>query len=93
MRRFSPVSGVLIEELGTVWAAFSPVSGASHVLNDSSAAILEILSEASTTASAQELANALSNDTGQPPADIEHALADHWDDLVAAGLIREVRPH
>lgn len=93
MRFFAPVPGLLVEELGTAWAVFSPVSGASHVLNDSSAAILEVLTSVPTPLSAQALAEALSQDTGQPPAQIGQALESHWDELLAGGLIREVRPH
>lgn len=40
--KFSRVDGVLVEPLGPVWVAFSPASGETTLLNDESAAILEV---------------------------------------------------
>lgn len=82
---------MLIEDLGDSWAAFSPASGGSHLLNDSSAAIIEVLSSARTMSEAAICA-ALALETDQTPADIEPAVRAHWDELIRAGLIREVLP-
>lgn len=87
LKRFAVVAGYLIEGLGDCWAAFSPISGASHLLNDSSAAILDVLRERG-QASAAEVASVIASDVEQPSAEIEQILAPHWDELLRAGLIR-----
>ena len=59
MGRYARIEGVLIEPIGHLWAAFSPASGETILLNDESASILEVLeSEAADT-------DAISCDTGR----------------------------
>jgi hypothetical protein len=77
--------------LGDVWAAFSPICGASHLLNDSSAAILDVLQERG-QACAGEVASVIAGDVERPQAEIEQILAPHWDELLRAGLIRAYPP-
>lgn len=43
--RFARVEGIRVESIGDEWAAWSPLSGETHVLNHESAAILEVLDE------------------------------------------------
>lgn len=40
---FHRVPGVLVESLGESWVCYSPASGQTHLLNDESAAVLELL--------------------------------------------------
>ncbi len=81
--------GLLLEALGDGWAAFSPLAGSSHVLNDSGAAILEVLADTGPSPAAAVSA-AIAVDVGLPPDAIQAALAPLWDELILAGLVREV---
>lgn len=91
MRTFACIPGVLIDSLGDSWVAYSPASGASHVLNDSSVSILDAL-ETAGIASSADLASTMARDCEQSQAEIDALLHDHWDVLIGAGLIREVLP-
>jgi PqqD family protein of HPr-rel-A system len=85
------VPGVLLEDLGTQFAAFSPLSGASHLLNHTSAAVLDLVSERGAGSGLPESAvlAALADEVGgMTPAEIAPLIESHWDTLVAAGLVR-----
>lgn len=81
------VPGVLVESLGDHWAAFSPSSGESHLINDTSAAILEMLSCETPLTQAQACAE-LAADAGELPADAEGLVHEALQTFVTAGLVR-----
>lgn len=85
MERYGRADGVLVEPLGHLWAAFSPWSGETTLLNDESAAILEVLeSGASDTAG---VCAALAEDGGLDAERFAEAVAAGWPRLLEAGLV------
>lgn len=60
MPRYRVRCGVEVAAIGDVWAAFSPASGETQLLNDEAAAILEVLDESPRTP--QEVAEAMAKD-------------------------------
>jgi len=86
MAVYAPVEGVLVEPVGELWAAFSPLSGETLLLNDTSAAMLEILSGGALDADG--VCELLASDTGQDQAVINEVLSSCWSILVSAGLVR-----
>ena len=87
MTVFARVPGLRVEAVGGAWAAFSPASGETLLLNDTSAAILEVLAEEPLAIAA--VADRLAADSGVPKGDVAALLADHWPQLVEAGLVRQ----
>ena len=83
--RYVPAPGLLIEALGDGWAAFSPLSGETMLLNDESAVIIELLSERPQDHSS--LCMALSADTGLEPHELGARIDDAWPKLLEGGLI------
>jgi PqqD family protein of HPr-rel-A system len=81
--------GALVEPIGEQWVAFSPLSGETHFLNNSSAAVLECLPPQQPRADA-EVYTMLSEDSQLSPAEVENVLAPCWAQLVEAGLIVRV---
>lgn len=81
--------GVLVQALGEGWAAYSPLAGSSHVLNDSGAAVLDVLAERGPSP-AGAVAAVIAGDVGLPTDEIEAALEPLWGELILAGLVREV---
>jgi PqqD family protein of HPr-rel-A system len=77
-----------VEAVGDVWAAFSPASGQTMLLNDASAAVLGFLSQGPADSAA--VCEALSADSGLPEADIAVKLEESWPRLIEAGLIRQI---
>lgn len=88
MHCFIRAPGVLLEPLDEGWAAFSSLSGESHLLNDESAAIVEGL-DLVQPLSASAVCKSLAQDCGLPPAEVEQAIGTAWEQLIEAGLIRE----
>ena len=85
MERYGRADGVLVEPVGHVWAAFSPTSGETTLLNDESAAILEVLeSGASDTPG---VCAALTQDGGLDSKSFVAAVAGGWPRLLEAGLV------
>ena len=84
------VPGVLIEPLGAQWAVFSPASGETHLLNDTSAAVLEILKSNPAIRSEQACA-LLAADVDLLVADVEPLVNEALRTFVTAGLVRGVR--
>lgn len=80
------VPEVQFEPLGHVWVAFSPASGETALLNDESAAILEVLEAGPATS--EVIAATLALDSGIPAADLAATLETAWPRLVNAGLVR-----
>jgi PqqD family protein of HPr-rel-A system len=75
-----------VESIGTGWAAFSPVSGETLLLNDEAAAVLEVLNEGPATRS--DVCAALARDSAVSTAEVEMRLAESWEQFVRAGLVR-----
>lgn len=88
MRAFVRAPGVLLEPMGALWAAFSALSGESHLLNDASAAIVEVANP-ERPQSLHALCEILASDSGLSAAEVVDSVGMGWDQLVAAGLIRE----
>ena len=74
--------------VGDGWVAFSSLSGETHVLNDESVAIVELL-DGVEPRSPSELCRALADECGVPVPELESTLAAAWGALIEAGLVRE----
>ena len=85
MERYGRADGVLVEPIGHLWAAFSPLSGETTLLNDESAAILEVLESGASNPSG--VCAALADDGGLDPQQLVAAVAAGWPRLLEAGLV------
>lgn len=85
MPSFACVPGTRVEAMGDLWAAFSPASGETLLLNDTSVAILELLSEGAMPLPA--IVERLARDVARPEGEIETLLRDHWPKIIEAGLV------
>lgn len=90
MQCFGRNEGLLIEPVGHLWAAFSGPSGETILLNDESAAILELLE--SGPSSSDEICSALASDSGLEAESLVDVVEACWPRLIEAGLVRELRP-
>lgn len=86
MPRFARVEGALVEPVGHLWAAFSAATGETALLNDESAAILEILEPG--PASTAQVCAQLSTDSGIAVEVLLPIVEASWANLAAAGLVR-----
>ena len=86
MARFSRVEGALVESVGHLWVAFSPVTGETALLNDESAAILEVLGLG--PAGTSQVCGHLSADSGLLVDALAPIVEASWVRLVDAGLVR-----
>lgn len=86
MTRFRRINGTLVEPLGHLWAAFSPLSGETSLLNDESAAILEVLE--SGPGSTEQVCDELSRDSGVHFSDLAPLVGGSWQSLIDAGLVQ-----
>lgn len=82
--------GSLIEPIGDSWVAFSALSGETHLLNDTSVAILDLLSPEQPT-SHEAVCAELTSASGLDQCEVEHLLAGMWETFLKAGLARRVR--
>jgi len=73
--------------MGHLWAAFSPATGETALLNDESASVLEVL-EAGAADTAAICAN-LSVDSGLDAKTLAEIVEAAWPRLIEAGLVRE----
>lgn len=89
MRRYARTEGALVEAVGPVWAAFSALTGETALLNDESAAILEIL--ALGPAHSHQVCAMLAADSGNPAESLTDLVEQSWAQLIDAGLVREFR--
>ncbi len=80
----------MVAAVGHLWAAYSPASGETALLNDESASILEVLE--SGPASTDFIASALAADSGLDATSLADIVDASWPRLVEAGLVREQRP-
>lgn len=88
MRRFARVERILVEPVGHLWAVFSPATGETVLLNDESAAILEILEMG--PADADGVCAVISVDSGIAPDELLGHVEGSWPQLIEAGLVREL---
>ncbi len=86
MRRFARVEGVLVEPMGHLWAAFSPATGETALINDECASILEILELE--TADTGSICNLLASDSGLSAESLVELVEGSWARLIEAGLVR-----
>jgi len=73
--------------MGHLWAAFSPATGETALLNDESASVLEVL-EAGAADTATICAN-LAGDSGLDVQTLAGIVEAAWPRLIEAGLVRE----
>jgi PqqD family protein of HPr-rel-A system len=78
--------GVRVEPVGDGWAAFSPLSGETLLLNDEAAAILEVLDSNGATA-VGEVCRLLAADTGVAIDVVTQRLEEAWTQLASVGLV------
>lgn len=90
MARYAAVAGVRVEDLGSFWAAFSPASGQTHLINDESCALLDWL-QGRPSGSSAEAADALAEEAGLPAAELLDHIDRGWAPLLTAALVRQVR--
>ncbi len=88
-RQYRRVPGSLIEDLGEAWAAFSPSSGETHLINHESALLLTCLAQVGPADSAV-LAREMAADTGVPADTLEARLNVGWAALLEAGMVQVV---
>jgi hypothetical protein len=84
-----PVHGVVCEQVGDGWMAYSPMSGHTQWLNDTSAAVLDLVTSGCTTA--QAVYEAIAQDTDMPTEVVSQIVSPHWNELAAAGLLTLAR--
>ena len=82
------VEGILVEPMGHLWAAFSPATGETVLLNDESASILEVLEEKG-VADTAEISASLVVDSGLDVDALAAIVESAWPRLAEAGLVRE----
>ena len=83
---FVRAAGLRLASLGEGWAAFSALSGESHLLSDEAVAVIGVL-DADRPLTASQVAQALSVDYDQCASEIEVTLSDSWISLIEAGLV------
>ncbi len=88
MLRYARTEGALVEAVGPVWAAFSATTGETSLLNDESAAILEIL--AMGPAPSHLVCDMLASDSGGTAESLSDLVEQCWLQLIDAGLVREL---
>ena len=88
MPHFARVTGVLVERVGHLWAAFSPANGETALLNDESAAILELLDIGPT--STESICVNLASDSGLAADSLVDLVSASWPKLLEAGLVRQL---
>lgn len=86
MSRHARVDGVLVEPVGHLWAAYSPLTGETTLLNDESAAMLEILEAG--PADAEQVCRLLASDSGLAADELGPVVNASWPSLIEAGLVR-----
>jgi hypothetical protein len=87
MPRYARVAGVCVEAIGEGWVAYSPASGETALINDASAALLEVL-ELDAATSEQVTAQLAADSGGEAPGLLE-TVSNCWATLIHAGLVRE----
>ena len=86
MRRIR-AEGVLVEPIGHLWAAFSPLCGETALINDESAAILEVLE--SGPCDTADVCRALIEHIDIPAESLQQVVEASWVRLIEAGLVQD----
>lgn len=87
-RRYLRAPGVWVAPLGEDgFAAYSALSGETHVVNPESVAVLEAL-DPDTPMTAASVCQRLAQEHGVAATELEDTLAMAWDSLISAGLVR-----
>lgn len=81
---------VLLEPVGHLWAAFSPATGETALLNDECASILEVL-EPGQGESTASMCAILAADSGLDADALVELVESSWPRLIEAGLVDESR--
>ncbi len=89
MRSFARAADLIVVPIGHVWAAFSSASGETVLLNDETAAILEVLESGPATSGA--VCNQLASDSDLEAEVLAENIESSWPRLVEAGLVRELQ--
>jgi PqqD family protein of HPr-rel-A system len=89
MAHYARVDGVIVEPMGHLWAAFSPLTGETVLLNDESAAMLEVLQDG--PGDSDSLSTALAADSDADRVVVRDLIDNSWYHLISAGLVRERR--
>lgn len=84
--------GVLIEPLGEGWAAYSSLSGETHLVNAESVEVLEHL-DTQEVRSPEQVCKRLAAEYEVDPDELRATLSASWEPLVIAGLVRRARSH
>jgi hypothetical protein len=85
--RYHRVPGSLVESIGSMWAAYSPANGETHLLNDESVWVLECLAKIG-PANTAEVARELALDITLSVDELEYLLGFGWAALLDASLVR-----
>jgi PqqD family protein of HPr-rel-A system len=88
VRSYTRAPGVLFAPLGEGWAAFSTLSGETHLLNSESVAVVESL-DLHEPRTERQVAESLADDSGMTVQELLQTLAPAWPMLLEAGLVRE----
>lgn len=80
--------GIVVEPVGDIWAAFSPASGETILLNNESAAILEVLADGPATT--QLVAEQLARDIGEQAGALHDLVDGCWTTLIENGLVQKL---
>lgn len=83
-----PPPGLLLSGVGDHWAAYSPLSGESVVLNNEGAAILEVVAKAPNDIVG--VSAILSHDVDLAVEHLTALIHPLWQQLIEAGLLEEV---
>ena len=86
--KFSRVAGLDLVSLGEVWAAFSPASAETILLNNESAAILETLVDGDLDMAA--ITKLLSRDCGLSEIELLPVIQAHCPRLIESGFLRPI---
>ncbi|NJN00400.1 MAG: HPr-rel-A system PqqD family peptide chaperone [Aquincola sp.] len=82
---YARAPGLRVEPIGQGWAAFSPRSGETVLLNDEAAALLEVLADK--PASLDTLCATVAHDTALTAPEIRSRVDESWQQFVHAGLV------
>jgi PqqD family protein of HPr-rel-A system len=86
MRRIR-TDGVLVEPVGHLWAAFSPSCGETALINDESAAILEVLENGA--CDTEEVCAALAEHLALDTKSLQEVVEASWPRLIEVGLVQD----
>lgn len=87
--RYTRSEGLLVEALDKGWAAYSPATGETLLLNDESACILELLEAGAEPSDTSAICAALAVDSELDEDALGKVVEAAWPRLIEAGLVRE----